>query len=274
VIPAKARRHYGRRTAPEVDAGITHRSILCLPIGSIEQHGAHLPLNTDTVIAEKFAAALAEHVRDRHDLWVLPAVPFGLSLEHAWSPGTVSLRITTFVTLVQALVAEYVGATSARKLIVVNGHGGNRGVLEPLLYEIEHTLGISTCVLHPFSLSTVPVGGALPDIHAGIGETSVMLALAPDEVRLDLLPGDGDVDPGQAEAIGRQIRDRGVTWPWSSGQPDVATGGVIGDPRGTNAELCRSILHSALEAASAALDRLDPSKQQTDPTTGRTNATD
>jgi creatinine amidohydrolase len=272
-MPAGAHRRYARRTAPEIHSEITHRSILCLPIGSIEQHGRHLPLNTDTVIAEKLAAALADHARDRRDLWVLPPVPFGLSMEHAWAPGTVSLRITTFATLVQALVTEYVGATSARKLIIVNGHGGNRGVLEPLLHEIERTLGISACAVHPLSLSMVPVGGALPDIHAGIGETSLMLALAPDDVRLDLMPGDGDVEPGQAEAIGRQIRDRGVTWPWSSGQPDLATNGVIGDPRGASAELGRLILLSALEAASAALDRLDP-PNQTDPNAGRTDATD
>lgn len=82
-----------------------------------------------------------------------------------------------------------------------------------------------------------------------------MLALAPDDVRLDLMPGDGDVEPGQDEAIGRQIRDRGVTRPCPSGQPDLATNGLIGDPRGANAELGRLILLSALEAASAALDR-------------------
>jgi hypothetical protein len=131
-MPADARRHYARRTAPEIDNEITHKSILCLPIGSIEQHGTHLPLNTDTVIAEKFAATLA-----------------------------------------------------------------------------EHTLGIAACAVHPFSLSTVPVGGVVPDIHAGVGETSLMLALAPDDVRPDQLPGDGAVAPGQAEAIGRRIRRPG-----------------------------------------------------------------
>jgi len=82
-------RVYGECTSPQLGRELTGRAILCLPVGSAEQHGPHLPLATDTIIAERFAAALAGRVCGQHDLWLLPAMPFGLSPEHARAPGMV-----------------------------------------------------------------------------------------------------------------------------------------------------------------------------------------
>lgn len=249
-------RIFAERTTAQIGAELTENAILCLPVGSLEQHGPHLPLATDTIIAEHFAAALADHLADRHEIWQLPAVPFGLSLEHAWAPGTVSLRINTFTTLIQQLVTEYLRATPARALVIINGHGGNRGILEPLLYEIAAENDLAACVLHPASLTSVKPGGELPDVHAGIGETSLMLHIAPELVNHAAL-GAADHDrPQRIEAINRVVRDRGVTWPWTSGAPDIADEGVIGDPAGADAELGLAILNSALEKATAAIDRL------------------
>ena len=249
-------RIFAEHTTEQIGAELTEKAILCLPVGSIEQHGPHLPLATDTIIAEHFAAALADHLAGQHELWQLPAVPFGLSLEHAWAPGTVSLRINTYITLIQQLVGEYLRATPARALIIINGHGGNRGILEPLLYELAAEHDLAACVLHPASLTAVKPGGELPDVHAGIGETSLMLHIAPELVNLGAITADDYSTPERAEAINRIIRDRGVTWPWTSGAPDIADGGVIGDPRGADAQLGRAILSSALEMAAAAVDRM------------------
>jgi creatinine amidohydrolase len=249
-------RVYGERTSPQIGRELTGNAVLCLPVGSTEQHGPHLPLATDTIIAEQFAAALADHVSGQHDLWLLPAMPFGLSAEHAWAPGTISLDTGTFTVLIRQLVGEYLRATSARRLVVVNGHGGNRGILEALQYELSANHQLASCVIHPLSLATAKPSSGPPDIHAGIGETSLMLHLAPGLVNMDALAGHGGDAQRQAEAVNRLIRDRGVTWPWSSCDPDIAEAGIIGDPTDASARLGRAIFVSALEAAARAVTRL------------------
>jgi creatinine amidohydrolase len=250
-------RWYGRLTAPEAASHLNAESVLCLPIGSYEQHGPHLPLHTDTVIAEQFARRLVDRYTGIHDLWLLPTIPYGLSLEHAWSPGTVSLRLSALTGLLNAMVGAYAAAVAARRLLIVNGHGGNRGILEAALYELQLAHCVRTCVVHPSSLSTVPVESALPEIHAGARETSVMLALAPDDVHIDRLDLSYAVDTGQRDEIRRQVLDRGTTWPWSSGDARIATAGITGgDPRSATADLGEAILASALDACGDVLTHL------------------
>jgi creatinine amidohydrolase len=250
-------RWYGRLTAPEAASRMNAESILCLPIGSYEQHGPHLPLHTDTIIAEQFARRLVDRYADRHDLWLLPTLPYGLSLEHAWSPGTVALRLNALTGLLDAVVGAYAAAVPARRLLVVNGHGGNRGILEAALYELQLAHGVRACVVHPSSLSTVRVESALPEIHAGTRETSVMLALTPDDVHVDRLDPSYAVNTSQRDEIRRQVLDRGTTWPWSSGDSRIASAGVIGgDPRSATADLGEAILASALDACGDVLTHL------------------
>src|SRR5262249_55896683 len=139
----------------------------------------------------------------------------------------------------------------------VNGHGGNRGVLEPALYELERTHGIRACVVHPLSLSTVRVESCLPEIHAAVHETSVMLAIAPDDVKLSRLDDRYAPDESQATEVKQQVLDRGVTWPWSSGDQRITSDGVMGgDPRTATAELGSAILANALDSCAAVLERL------------------
>lgn len=251
-------RWYGSLTAPELPTQLVADSVLCLPIGSYEQHGPHLPLHTDTVIAERFTARLVDRYGDQHDLWALPGVPYGLSLEHAWSPGTISLRIHVLTTLLDTIVGEYVRATAARRLVIINGHGGNRGILEAAIYELQAAHQLRTCVvLHPSSLSTVRVESALPDVHAGLRETSVMLALAPGDVHLDRLPDTFAVIESQHAEIGRLVLNRGTTWPWTSADPRIASLGVTGgDPRLAAVEIGESIIKSALDACDPLLKQL------------------
>ncbi|MEV0394152.1 creatininase family protein [Polymorphospora rubra] len=250
-------RWYGSLSAPEIATRITERSILCLPIGSHEQHGPHLPLHTDTVIAVEFTNRLIDRYGDQHDLWALPALPYGLSLEHAWAPGTVSLRVSTLTTLLDAIVGEFARATPARRLLIVNGHGGNRGVLEIVGHELKAAHQVRVCTIHPSSPSTTHETSALPEIHAGMKETSVMLALAPRDVHLDRLPETFAANPAHRDKIQRFVIDRGTTWPWSSGDDRIASLGIIGgDPRLAAAELGEAIVASALNASDQILQHL------------------
>lgn len=252
-----AERQYGRLASPDAARVLTATSVLCLPVGSLEQHGPHLPLNTDTVMAEAFTQLLVNRYGESHDLWALPAMPYGLSPEHIWAPGTVSLRAVTFLSLLDEVVSEHVRATPARRLLIVNGHGGNRGILEAAIHELRLAYGLATCVIHPSALSPVRTEGDLPEVHAGIRETSLMLALAPADVHLDRLPPGDSPGADTPEKIRQSVFDRGATWPWSSGDTAIAAHGVIGgDPHAASAHLGQSIIDGAVDAAAAVLKRL------------------
>src|SRR5215510_13699810 len=204
-------RRVAELTSAECARLISATSILCLPLGAIEQHGPHLPLNTDVVVAEGLTRAIIKRFGEELDLWQLPAVPVGLSREHDWAAGTLSLSITGFVTHLRELAGTLVRALPARNLMILNGHGGNRGVLENLLHEFKGDFGLNACAIHPFDLAKIDRNLAVPDVHGGRHETSVMLALAPDLVRRDLV-AEFDRKP---DAIRALILDRGQVVPRS-----------------------------------------------------------
>jgi creatinine amidohydrolase/Fe(II)-dependent formamide hydrolase-like protein len=248
----RSSRSIGELTFPEISGKLKASSILCLPIGAIEQHGAHLPLNTDVVVAEEVTQALIARWGDELDLWRLPTLSVSLSREHDWAPGTLSLSVQTFAALLKELAREIVRALPARNLAIVNGHGGNRGILENLLHELRGDFALNACVIHPFDLAQAAAGAAA-DVHGGADETSVMLALAPDLVRSDLI---ASAQPAAPESVAALIFDRGVTWPWRTDDPRLARMGIIGDPSAASAERGRAMVERMVEAARGVFARL------------------
>jgi creatinine amidohydrolase len=243
----------GRLTFEET-ARLSERSVLLLPIGSMEQHGPHLPLATDAILAQALAEAIAGSFGETFDIWQLPTLPLGLSGEHAWASGTLSLSINGMTALMRELAREIVRSLPARNLMIVNGHGGNRGLLEVLNYEFKADFQLNACVLHIGALMSPMMDAGLPEIHAGRDETSLMLALAPDQVRCERSAGLGkQLDDAEVRAT---ILDPGVSWPWSSGDPRIAHRGVIGDAAEASADHGRAILERLLDAAGATLQRL------------------
>ncbi|HEV2956556.1 MAG TPA: creatininase family protein [Xanthobacteraceae bacterium] len=246
-------RSIGELAFPEISGKLKASSILCLPIGAIEQHGAHLPLNTDVVVAEEVTQALIARWGDQLDLWRLPTLSVSLSREHDWAPGTLSLSVQTFAALLKELAREIVRALPARNLAIVNGHGGNRGILENLLHELRGDFALNACVIHPFDLAQATTAAAAADVHGGADETSVMLALAPDLVRRDLI---ASAPPSAPESVAALIFDRGVTWPWRTDDPRLARMGIIGDPGAASAERGRAMVERMVEAARGVFARL------------------
>jgi creatinine amidohydrolase len=255
LVRSPSARSIGELTFPEISGKLKATSILCLPLGAIEQHGAHLPLNTDVVVAEELTRALIARWGDQFDLWQLPTLSIGLSREHDWAPGTLSLSVQTFAVLLKEMGREIVRALPARNLAIVNGHGGNRGILENLLHELRSDLALNACVIHPFDLGGAATGAAAGgDVHGGAGETSVMLALAPDLVRSDMIAS--AQHPPARDSVAALIFDRGVTWPWRTDDPRLAQRGIIGDPRGASAERGNAMVDGMIEAARDVFARL------------------
>lgn len=249
-----AHRLIGDLTSAGIGSALHTSSILCLPMGSTEQHGPHLPLDTDTVLAEAFTGRIVARWGESYDLWRLPAVPIGLSREHDWAPGTRSHSVAGMAAHLHDLARDLVKALPARNLLIVNGHGGNRGILEATGRELGGDFGLNLCTMHLGAMiSPVPDAG-IPEIHAGKDETSVMLALAPDRVNRDKMRGlkassDGD-------AIRTLILDPAISWPWSSDDKRLGQQGVIGDAASATAEHGRAIVQRVVEAAGAVLRQL------------------
>ena len=244
----------GELTSPEIAERLRTSSVLCLPVGATEQHGPHLPLNTDTVIAEGFARLLISGLGDEFDLWQLPTISTSLSREHEWAPGTMSLSVEAFAALLRETGREIARALPARNLMIINGHGGNRGILEPLMLDLARDCGLNCCAVHPLTLSKIDVDAVTPDVHGAKAETSMMLALAPQLVRLGKI--EGLKKKPDAAAIRSTVLDTGVTWPWSSDDARIADQGIIGDVADASEAFGHHLLDHAIEQARGVLRRL------------------
>jgi creatinine amidohydrolase/Fe(II)-dependent formamide hydrolase-like protein len=175
----------GELTWQEAQVRFKEVDVALLPVGSIEQHGPHLPLDTDAFDAEYLALQVAEACSDPKPL-VLPLIPYGVSYHHEDFSGTISITNETL-----ARIVYEVGMSAARhgisKLVVVNGHGGNTPALQFAAQMINRDSHIFTCVdSGETSDSDIANFSETPnDVHAGEIETSTTFAIRPELVRLD-----------------------------------------------------------------------------------------
>jgi creatinine amidohydrolase len=121
------------------------------------------------------------------------------------------------------------------------------------LHELRGDFALNACAIHPFDLAKTDIGTTF-DVHGGKSETSVMLALAPDLVRRELIePADNPPDQKMLQEL---IFDRGVTWPWRTDDPRLARGGIIGAASDATPELGQAIIDSVAQEAGAVFQRL------------------
>jgi creatinine amidohydrolase len=163
-------------------------ALVILPIGATEQHGPALTTGTDTLLASTVAgrgAALAAE-RARRPLVIAPAIPVGASDHHFPFGGTLSLRQETLLAVLGDL-ARSVARSGARRLVLVNGHGGNQGVCQAAAAEAASEYDLAVAYLDYWQLASDPGGATSPGHdsipgHAGEFETSLVLAVAPELV--------------------------------------------------------------------------------------------
>lgn len=171
-------------TWQEVAALPKDPGVVILPIGATEQHGPHLPLLTDTLIADAVVSRMLDILPDETPAWVLPTLPVGKSNEHAGYAGTLALSAATLSAVVADL-ARSVAAAGFRRLLFLNTHGGNKALLEVACRDLRAELGLLCFLASPVPLSPEE-RAALPaleqrfGIHAGTVETALILAAHPD----------------------------------------------------------------------------------------------
>ena len=214
---------------------------LVIPVGSTEQHGPHLPLDTDTRIAAAVARGVAERLADAdHDSgWIIaPPISYGASGEHESFSGTVSIGTPAL----RLLLVEFGRSAGswARRLVFVNGHGGNVEALAAaaaLLRSEGRDVGWCSCEVEH------------ADAHAGHTETSVLLHISPTDVWVD------ERLPGNREPLAQlmpRMRQGGVA--------AVSELGILGDPTTATAEEGERILAEMVDACLRRIVRWAPDR--------------
>ena len=175
-------------TSPDVDALDRDRSVIVLPLGSVEQHGRHMPLRTDTMLAHAVALAAAEKAGDT---FVLPPPWYGFSAHHMRFAGSVTLSANTLMAVAGDIVASLV-KHGFRRIVIVNGHGGNSGVIDVLASTLgyAHYGAARIAALTYFQLARDAIAALRESAPGGMGhacefETAMVLHLRPYLVKLD-----------------------------------------------------------------------------------------
>ena len=224
-----------------------NRTIVVLPIGSCEQHGPHLPVDTDLRIAQLIAEKLTEAFSPEKVI-LLPAIPFSCSWEHK-GPGTIALNTSTISALLYDIAYSLKAWNMPVFLVLLNWHGGN-STLAPLATEITAREHIHTTVIQALSLAssswTDKNNISFPDVHAGMIETSIVQAYWPDLVThfedIDFLP---DVEPASAQSVFQAL-----------GIYAVSKTGVWGKPQQADPEKGKLIIDTAVKEIYSQVIRL------------------
>jgi creatinine amidohydrolase len=246
-VPHVVSRRFAELRHPQVSSLIGPSSVIVQPIGAVEQHGPHLPLATDLLIAEAVAAAAVGRWGAELDLWLMEPLAYSKSNEHAHFPGSVWLSVETLLGVLDG-VGRAVAATGAQRLVLFNGHGGNSALLGVACRELRLAHGLMTFLMHPSvppdqgGVSTAEEAGM--GVHGGLEETSLVLHLRPDLV--DVASATRNVP--EWLAANRHVRFGGsVPFGWLA--DDFGPDGHIGDPTGANAATGAQLFEAAVVRA-------------------------
>lgn len=188
------------------------RTIAVLPVAATEQHGPHLPLSVDSDLVDGVVQASLSHLPANVPALFLPTQAVGYSPEHSAFAGTLTLKAETLIRL-WTDIAESVAASGVKKLVLFNSHGGQVSLLDVVARDLRARLGLLVYSVSWFNLPLLDAAGrdvnALFDadehrfgVHAGDVETSMMLALRPERVRMD-----------QAQDFHSSAQDRAANFP-------------------------------------------------------------
>lgn len=221
-------------------------TIAILPLGATEQHGSHLPFETDSIIAEAVVSRAVSHLPSSLSVDILPVETIGYSIEHADVAGTKSLSYNEAIDRWIAIGAEH-KAKGTTKFAMLNAHGGNSPLMTVVATElrVRHAMLAVSTSWPRFGYPT----GLISDqeraigIHGGFVETSVMLALRPELVDMDKAENLPSRQSGYSESF-KHLRAYGPhAFGWKMSDLNVA--GVVGNAAAATAEAGEKILNHA-----------------------------
>ena len=241
------------------------RCIAVLPVAAIEQHGPHLPLNVDTTLVEGVIAAALPLLTSDLPVLFLPTQAVGLSPEHAAFAGTLTLKAETVIRLWTEL-AESVAASGVKKLVLLNSHGGQVGLLDVVARDLRARLGLLVYSVNWFNLPLLDQGGASLSglfsadehrfgIHAGEIETSMMLALKPDQV--DMTKAQNFRSTAQDRAKNFPLLGDGKSAKLAWQMQDYNPQGAVGNAAAASAEKGRAVLNATGRSLAKLLVEID-----------------
>ncbi len=222
---------FGELTWPRAKEYLEQVDVALLPVGAIEQHGLHLPLDTDAYDADYLARQVAASCSKPRPI-VLPLIPYGVSYHHDDFPGTISINNETLSRFVYEIGMSAAG-NGIKKLVIINGHGGNGPALNFAAQMINRDARILVCV-DSGETSDVDIYDLVEtpnDVHAGEFETSTSLAIRPHLVEM------GKARPEVPEFSIRYLNftsNRGISW--YAYTDKLSETGVMGDPTRATAE--------------------------------------
>jgi len=243
---------YNRLTWEEMNDAIAMQKVVILPTGSTEQHGLHLPLETDAFLVESVCLEVGSRIPDR--VLVLPTISYGLNMHHIDFPGTIHIEPETFIAFCLN-ITKSVAYHGFKKILIVNGHGSN-GVLVDLVARktVLATESICTAVSY-FSLA-LDAFNKVKDTeviaHSDEFETSLYMYLAPDRVRMDRAVAGNDV-------MGKYMSsDSTSNYPvrFSDFWGRWTKSGVHGDPTTATAEKGKVIFEASVSGLIEVIDEL------------------
>jgi creatinine amidohydrolase len=255
---------------PDIAEGGPARWIAVLPLAATEQHGPHLPVGTDVMIAQAYLARVRELLPDSLPVTFLPLQPVGISTEHIGYPGTLTLPTDVALNAWMALGMS-VARAGIKKLVMVTSHGGNGAAMTLVAQDLRAACGL-LAVTTGWSRLSAPEGlfsaeEAHHGIHGGAVETSIMLARYPHHVRNDMI---ADFHPNSI-AMEKDYRwlaaHRPAPFAWQA--QDLHASGAAGDATQASAEKGQYLLDQGARAFCellADVDRFDPETFSSGPT--------
>ncbi|HMK82125.1 MAG TPA: creatininase family protein [Candidatus Bathyarchaeia archaeon] len=223
----------GELTADQINEIKKNVEMVLLPMGSAEQHGSHLPISTDSIIAYEISREVAKRISSKFTVLVAPLIPIGKSIEHMSFGGTITFETETLTRVVKDVCKSLV-KDGFQKIVFVNGHGGNTLLLQDIIRDIRYETGAFLAIIDWFTgllAETLEKAGLKPlDVfHACYLETSLLMYLRPELVRSDKIesekPYQYTADTGYKHL---KLDSRTVNFSWLT--KDISRKGVIGDP--------------------------------------------